>query len=207
VAIAFGASLGTASDGGVTGTTQTVTTTATVPSGGRVVIVTGWFSVGTTASASGGSLTWVNDGVFVNTTTASYHSAILSADCPSGLASSTVLTVTFSATSDNKTVSCFYITGAVSGASGYLDGAAVGGSGTITGWATASLTTTNANDILIAGGYIDKSTSDTPGASFTEIHDVTAAGSGVTYTSEYRVISGGGGGAVTPKQLAALGVG
>jgi hypothetical protein len=190
MAVAFGAVLGTSEVDA--GSSLTVTTSALVPAGGRVVIVTGGFATGTTATGSGGALTWATDGHVVNGSDARYHSSILSADCPAGLAASTVLTVTFSGATNNKTISCFYITGAVSGASGYLDGAAVGGNGTVTAWATASLATANADDILISGGYIDAVTSNTPGTGYTEIHDSVAASSGVTFTSEYQVVSATG---------------
>jgi hypothetical protein len=155
MALAFGAALGSSGGGGSASTTLTVTTGATVPAGGRIFIVVGWYHATATAAASGGGLTWVSDGVRINTTTANYHTAVLSADAPSGLASGTVLTVTFSVASDNLAISCFYATGVTSGASGYLDGTAVGGNGTTTAHTTASLATSNADDILVGGAWID----------------------------------------------------
>lgn len=237
MAIAFGASLGTAVGGGSSATTLAVTTTGTASAGSRVYIVTGWYTTGVTASASGGGLTWVNDGTFTNTTDANYRAAVLSADAPSGLAASTSLTVTYSSAAFARALSCFYFTGVATGASGYLDGAVVGASGTAAGWATASLTTANADDVLVGASWIDlRLTSDTAGGSFTEIVDFQDAGNGSTFTSLYRIVAatgsyaasgtwgagaqpwtavmagykaagGGGGGSPTPEQLAALGVG
>lgn len=191
MAIAFGAALGTAVGGGSGATSLTVTTSATVPAGSRIIILTGFYNTGVTASASGGSLTWVNDGVTVGTADTGYHTALLSADAPSGLASGTVLTVTYSGSAFARSISCFYLTGVATGASGYMDGATVGGSATAaTTWATASLSTTNATDALVAGGWQDLVlTSDTPGASYTEIHDFQDAGNGSTVTSEYRIVA------------------
>src|SRR3954462_5320649 len=80
-------------------TTCTLTTTAAVAVGGRVLVLVGWFinSV-STSTLSGGGLTWTKD---VELRSGSLHIAIHSAPAPAGLASSTVLTATFSLAGDS----------------------------------------------------------------------------------------------------------
>jgi hypothetical protein len=78
------------------GTTLAITTTQTVSAGSLIVLAVGWYTTSgiTITGVSGGGLTWTVDkqgGPF------NVKSGIVSAPAPSGLASSTSITVTFSA--------------------------------------------------------------------------------------------------------------
>jgi hypothetical protein len=99
MAIAFDASLGGTAFTTGTSTTAAHTTTAAAAAGSRIIVCVGDFSpTVTVSSVSGGGLTWVKDAQ--DSTTTSGHSArgaVFSADAPSGLASGTTITATYSA--------------------------------------------------------------------------------------------------------------
>lgn len=167
MAVAFGAALGEVHTTGA-GTTKAVTTSASVPSGGKIILNVMWFSAtGTLSSVSGGSLTWTVDKQQQSGAT-SYRTGIASADAPAGLASSTTITATFSASADTSGLQCYYITGADTVAPD-----TTGGAGGNSGTAAATLTTGNANDFIASSMWVDFLATDiTPSSGFTEVYDV-----------------------------------
>jgi hypothetical protein len=85
--------------------TLAVTTTGAIASGAKIILVAGWRTATTLSSVAGGSLTWVIDRQQVDGG-AARHYAFISANAPSGLASSTAITLTFSGNTTAKCVVC-----------------------------------------------------------------------------------------------------
>lgn len=189
MAIAFDQNLGAAQD--ATGTTSTttiaLTTSAAAVTGSRVFVVVNWFGVRTLSSVSGGGLTWVVD---KSQTNGSDRVAIASADAPSGLASGTVITATLSGVATGKAIGGASATGIVTGSSGYLDVTGGNNPAAGTAWTSGNITTTNANDFIIAVAMADTSNngmSSTPTSPSIEIHDQPFNAAGEGMTSAYRI--------------------
>jgi hypothetical protein len=101
------ATIGDASNN-ASATTLDLVTTATVASGGQIFLLVHWHHATATASVSGGGLTWTEeatqrDGV-INT-------SLFRAIAPSGLASSTTITATFSSASTGRIMAACSFTG------------------------------------------------------------------------------------------------
>lgn len=184
-----GVSLGTNTVSGAS-TTVTLNTASTVPSNSFLVLEVGWFhSSATLSSVSGGSLTWnidkqLHGGVNDNL-------AIVSAQAPSGLASGTTITATFSASVDGRSMGGYSFTNVAS--SSALDVVAPGSTANpASTWDSTSVSTTNANDLLIGVGTIDgTSTTMTPGTGYTELLDWNNAAD-QTYEIIYRNVTSTG---------------
>lgn len=183
MALAFDANLGTVTD------TATLTTSAAAASASRVFMFVWWFGTQTATGASGGSLTWVVDHQFRGSNGGDQNIAVISADAPSGLASSTVLTPSFSATpSFGPGIAAASFTGAETGASGYVDVTSTGKDDFEEAWTTNNLVTTNADDLLLALSLGDGSSGNTAATDYTEIHDWIAEGSQRCATV-YRIVA------------------
>lgn len=192
MAIAFGAALGTNFAGGG-GTSVALTTTGTVPAGGKVIVCVGWFESTATCSVAGGSLSWTQDGFYQNTGDANQRVGIFSADAPAGLASSTVLTATFTASAFTNMICGCYATGLATAS--YQDGTVQGATGSllVTPWNTGTLNTTNADDFLIGAGWLDFQTiTSTTTAPFVEFADFQNTTDTNTMTAFYRVVAATG---------------
>ena len=90
--------------------TLPVTTSGTIASGSKIILSVGWRTATTLSSVAGGSLTWTIDRQIVNAA-ATQHAALVTADAPSGLASGTTITLTFSGNTTAKIVSVEEVTG------------------------------------------------------------------------------------------------
>lgn len=185
MAIAFDANLGSDVDG------TTLTTTAAAAALSRVFLMV-WHqhATATISGASGGGLTWVVDRPSYNGGT-SHHITLLSADAPSGLASSTVITPTVSGgpADFGPAICACSFTGLKGGASGYIDVSitdkvAFG----VTTWTTNNYVTTNANDLLFVFDEGNGAASNAPDGNTTEIHDFVAT-AGPALGSGYRIVS------------------
>lgn len=236
MALAYGASLGTPGKSTTTQTTTIAFTTGvTVPSGSFLVCGVSWYNPGVTASVAGGSLTWTNDVQKNGTVDTNYHLAIFTAQAPSGLASSTTITATFSGNAFGRSICGDYWTGVAT--STPKDQTSTAGSNTGTAWNGGSITTTNADDLIVLMGWGDVvTTTNTPTAPATEVEDFNIVTDAASWAMEYRIVAatntyslagtwasapgewlgcqssykadaGGGGGGTTVKQLAQLGVG
>jgi hypothetical protein len=226
------ASLGTAVSS--SGTTVAFTTTQTVASGGFITLAVGWFGVITLSSVAGGSLTWAVDKQ-ARISGDNGNVAIVSAQAPSGLASSTTITATFSAGAVDLMIGGTSFTGVAT--SSPLDGTPAGGfSASTTAWSTGNVAI-SAGSVLVGAswaGSFDASNLSTASAGSTEGFDATTDGTGVTLayriepsSGSYAVAgtwsgssgpenvaiaaaylaTGGGGGGTIDKKLAAQGVG
>ncbi len=181
----LGGTIGTAD-----ATTVQFTTTAAVASGGFIVVVGGWFGAGgaTVSSVSGGGLTWSVDDSGSDTNSACF---IASAQAPSGLASSTTITVTFSGTVSVPTVSGLSFTGVAT--SSALDGTTLGPVHVSTAaWSSGNYTTSAAAVVVGVNwseGAVASNTETSPSVEAHEyIHGVDHYG----HVAEYRIESSAG---------------
>lgn len=177
----------------VTTNVFTHTTTASVGSGERIFLVAGYVSNAATertAVTTGGGLTWTEDhnvggldGNFGNL-------KIFSANCPAGLASSTVLTVTLSGNSFGINIGCFSCSGVATAS--FVDMVDGQFRATPTGtWDSTASSTTNADDLLVGFAFCDgtPTISSTVGGSFTELLDIFSASNDWTLTVTYRIVA------------------
>jgi hypothetical protein len=156
MAIVLDQQLGTAYETGDQ-TDIALTTGAAVASGGFIVLGVGgnlWPSDINISSVSGGGLTWTVDHHFHIGTQDGF--AIISAQAPAGLASSTVVTISFSG---GTGVVAYPICGGVSftgvKTSSPVDGTPLsGGAGSGTSWSSGSYAIT-AGSVLVGGVYIN----------------------------------------------------
>lgn len=180
--------------------TLAVVTNAAVPTsvGAYVIVILFWWSGGgqpAFTSVSGGGLTWTTN---VSPVNGSMTMAIASAPAPSGLASSTSLTVTFAGNTVAPAimVDCLYITGA-----GSVIGGSSGTAGSGTTWTGGSLSLST-NDIIVGAGFEDGSgagtngTTATPDAGYTEASDFLSSTNTEKFETVYQVA--GSGGSYTP---------
>lgn len=125
--------------------TYTLTTTATVPAGGRVIVGVGWAAsgaAGTIASVTAGALSLVEDDSRVS---GIYGVGLWSAAAPSGLASGSTITVDPSAsTCFGFNINAAYVEGVAT--SSYEDASngavRVGSANTTAAWASGTLNST-----------------------------------------------------------------
>lgn len=187
--------IGTTSDDGVTSTV--LTTTAAVASGGFIVLGVGWLGAGVTiSSVSGGGLTWVIDeqGLDANGP-GGLQGGIVSAQAPSGLASGTNITVSWTGGSaSNILIGGSSFTGVKTSSALDTTAAALGvDSPTSTGWTTRSMTSA-AGSVLIGlanEGITGGATTSTPTSPALELYDFQAFGI-LTMTAAYRIESSAG---------------
>lgn len=141
------ANIGTFGDD-TSATTIALTTTQNVASNGFIVLPVGWGdATKTLSSVSGGSLTWTIDKQGNAGNGSNGCSAIVSAQAPSGLASGTVITATYSGATVGRAIGGTSFTGVATStpldtSSGPTDFAAT------TAWTTAS-TTIAAGSVLV----------------------------------------------------------
>jgi hypothetical protein len=199
MAIAYGAAIGSVTSAGA-GASKAMTTSASVPSGGKIVVGITYYGNFAVSSVSGGSLSWTVDVGQNSPGDASFRTAIASADAPSGLSSGSTITANFGGSSDVACLGAFYITGAET--SSPID--ATGGAGftVSTTTASATVTTTNADDLIAQAMWIDTFSTDiTPAASMNEVYDLAQTDGGELEIA-YRVVSSTGsytiGGTFTP---------
>jgi hypothetical protein len=161
-----------------------LTTSAAAASSTRVFVFVDWngSSSTTLTSLSGGGLTWTVDVQAKDGT--NYHTAIASASAPTGLASSTTITATFSRSATSGLIAAASFKGIAT--SSPLDATASNIQGGVAAW-TASLTTTNANDLVLGWSGIDKNTTNTPTAPNLEIFDFGNTTFGESATAEYQI--------------------
>lgn len=183
MAIAFGAAIGEKHNSD-NGTTDVFTTSASVPSGGKVIFNAIWFGTPTASSVSGGGLTWSID---KQGKSGSYGAAIISADAPAGLSSATAITITYSGATDTCMASAYYITGAATASFVDTTGQGNGTSTTL----SASMTTTNADDLLATLAFIDGTGINVLPSPGSEVYDVESADGYVSW-SGYQVVASTG---------------
>jgi hypothetical protein len=135
-------------------TTVADTTTASVTAGNKILCRVSWWggAGGSLTGVSGGSLTWTIDEAGPTGTT--YRTAIISADAPAGLASSTTITATFSVSTEARSIRLVQVDGLATGAAD--------GSGNLphqTGTSfSIPVTVGTTGDFVFASGWIDFST-------------------------------------------------
>jgi len=186
-AIAFDKNLGSKTYN-VASTTMALTTTAAAAAHSRVFVFVQWNnSTRTLTSVSGGGLTWTVD---IQAKEANNeHLAIASADNPAGLAAGATITATFSGSAGHGLIAGASFTGV--SAQTPLDATASStGSGSRT-W-SATLTTQNASDLVLAVSTIDANTTSTTSQPATEIHDYGDVNYYAWQTSAYQTTTSPG---------------
>jgi hypothetical protein len=186
MALAFDADLGSITNN------ASLTTGAAAAAGSRVFVFVWWYDATATLTSGswGGGLSWVADHQFHGTIAGDQNIGIGSADAPSGLASSTAITPTFSAAVDfGPGIAAASFTGVETGASGYVDVTSTGKEDFEETWTTNNLVTTNADDLLLGLSVVDY----TPGAHTAtapaaEIHEWNTEGAQYA-ASVYRIVS------------------
>jgi hypothetical protein len=182
VPIALDANLGTKNEN-VTSTTMTLTTNAAAAANTRIFLFVNWNHTSRAlTSVSGGSLTWtvdqqVKDG-------AKFHGAIASASAPAGLAAGTVITATFSGSVVHGLIAAASFGGIAT--TNPVDRIGSSIQRGVAAW-TDTITTTNANDLVLGWSGLDTVTTSTPGAPSTEIHDFSNSAFDQSATSVYRI--------------------
>lgn len=165
-------------------TTIALTTSAAVTAGAEVFVAVSWTHATATCSLSGGGLTWTQRVAHV-TATGSARIAIFTAPAPSGLASSTVLTATFSVTSPNRFIGCCASTGGVDSF-----GTPASRTAATAAWDAGAITTTQTNEFIFAACINwDDASSATPLTNYTEVHDVLSTR---VFHSVYRIATPAG---------------
>lgn len=204
MAIAFGASLGTpVQDTENSLTTIALTTNVTVPSGSFIVLGITFYNSGTTLSGvadNGPGLTYSNVRQRNGTVDTNHRVTMETAQAPSGMASGTVITATFSAGSFGRAIFGAYFTGIAT--SSPNDVFADNGSATAASpvsWNTGSATTTNADDLAVSVYWGDGQTGGTNAPASTtpttnEILDFNNAGGGnnAAWNMQYRILTATG---------------
>lgn len=103
-------------------TLMNFTTTVAAPAGTRIVCFVTWVSAtAVPTTITGGGLTWTVDAQG-GPTTDNKRCAIISADCPAGLASGTVIQVNFSAAATARSMGGASFTNCKGGSSGHVQG-------------------------------------------------------------------------------------
>lgn len=180
-------------------TSNSLTTTAAVPAGGRVIVPVQWASdtTATTPIVSGGGLTFVRDYRTTATEgTVKYGIDYWSAYAQQGLPSGTTININFTPGAPyGLNVAAYYAMGLARGQS--LDGTAnvFRPSATAT-WTAGPITTTNANDLIMTTAFSDHATvlnSSTPLAGgFTELDDFWIGGTDWAMVNSYREVAATG---------------
>jgi hypothetical protein len=177
------ANIGTDVNNGASQTTVALTTTSAVASNGFIVLGIGWFgSTFLVSGVSGGGLSWSVDKQGV---TSSIGTALVSAQAPSGLASSTTITVTFTGSVDVPTIGGTSFTGVAT--SSPVDGTPLGPTEVTTAaWSSGSYTIA-AGSVIVATNWTEGVvTGNTPTAPSVEAWDVVTSDSDATVL-EYNI--------------------
>jgi hypothetical protein len=196
VAIALDqANIGTTGSDASSGTTITVTTTASVAANRFIVLAIGGFASAITVTAvsdnSGSPLTWTVDKQGHATNPASPLAAIASAQAPAGLASGTVITVTYSASSQARAISASTWSGVATSSPVDTTAGPVGVSPAATGYTTGNVTVA-AGSVLIGNTMQETGAfTSTPTAPSIELRDWLSSG-GSSQVANYRIETSAG---------------
>lgn len=183
-----------------------LTTTAAVPGTGALIVLgVGWGNdvARTLSSVSGGSLSWSIDKQQAFSGAINWGYAVISAQAPTGLASSTVLSTTFSGTIFGSLICGSYTTGlATSSVVDVSDGAG----GSSDPWDTTATSTTVADTLVIGGCFRNGLNTNTPSGGANELHDFQMAAEDWAMCSEYKILSATASTSLTGTWTAAAGV-
>jgi hypothetical protein len=189
VPIAFDKTLGTASLNAGQATLP-LTTSAAAVSGSRIFLIVEWAGAQTLSSVAGGGLTWQVDKQDVATGAIAQRLGIASADAPAGLASSTVITATFSASTTVGLIAACSATGL---AAAVADATHSTPAGAPTANWTDTVTTVAADTFVLGASAFDCTASPTNSpTNGTEVHDFFNNSFAGSMASQYRIESTAG---------------
>jgi hypothetical protein len=192
VAVAFGASLGGDAAGSADGPTVTLTTAAAVPAGGHVVLSVKWYNNVTISNVTGTGITsWTLDEQKNSAADSNLRIGQVSIKTAAGIASGTVITVTFSGNAFARGVIGAYWTGLAE--SSWEDVAAAGSNGTANPWSAGAVAPTVDESVVIGSSWVDFTNStSSPLDSFSEAVDFYDSINNNTHTLVYRIVTGSG---------------
>ncbi len=172
------------------GLSASFSTSSTISAGDHLILLCGAGAGGAVlSSVSGGSLTWAVKNTVARGTAASMGIAV--AHCPSGLASGTSLTITWSISSSRHLVGMYSVSGLASG-DPFDAGNATSNASTATP-TSGTFTTTQADTIIMAVRSANDATVDagwTAGTGYTKCPSGTLSQSTAqTLLMEYRILS------------------
>ena len=185
--ISFDKNLGTLAQN-VGSTTMGLTTSAPASAQSRVFVFVVWAGSGTLSSVSGGGLTWTVDGQAPGPYN-DYRVGIASASAPSGLASGTVITATFSSSVNHGNIAAASFLGIAT--TSPVDVVANSSQLGVTAW-SAPITTVNPNDLVLGASIMDALVNNTPGAHNILIQSFQNPNFYSSLTSEYQVVTSAG---------------
>lgn len=181
MALALDANLGTVKEA------ASLTTSAAAASDSRVFVFVYWFGTQTCTGCSGGGLTWDDDVQVRGTVAGDQNQCIISAAAPSGLASSTVITPSFSATpSFGPGIAAASFTGVET--SSPIDATTTLKEDFEETWTTNNLVTATADTLLFGFSLSASNQTNTAATNYTEIHDWSPEGANKCATV-YRIVS------------------
>ena len=155
--------------GTASSTTQTLVTTAAVPAGGKILLGVSWFTATTISGVSDGANTYTVDKMQTSPSTTNCRFAVVSADCPAGLASGSSIVVTFAVAATNRYIGGAYSTGLQTGV-----GAAYGAVGSGLALRLGAPVTRRSLPVTCSGAAVTgktASTTNTPSGGDTELQD------------------------------------
>jgi hypothetical protein len=185
--ISFDSNLGTHAEN-VASTTMNLTTTAAASSQSRVFAFIVWAGSNTLSSVSGVGLTWTVDGQAPGPYN-DYRVAIASAPAPSGLASGTVLTATFTGSVNHGNISAASFLGIAT--TNPVDVVASSSQFGVTAW-SVPITTVNPNDLVVGASIIDGLVNNAPTAPNALIQTFQNPNFYSSLTSEYQIVTSAG---------------
>lgn len=170
------------------GSPTTLSTTAAAPSGSIIIVFVQWYGAGITTTVTIPGLSVTQDLLGDGTADTARHCGVFSAQAPAGLASSTTITATHSASANNRMLCALYVTGIAT--SSPVDATGVGhGTGTAV---TSSATTNVAGDLLFTGVAVDGAVTFTATGGATEVHDFQNSSAVTSIATEYEIAGAAG---------------
>jgi hypothetical protein len=176
------------------GNTQVQFTTNVAIAAGSfiVVFVGGFIASGATMTVAGGGLTWTTDKQGNPASPSASFTGIASAQAPSGLASGTTITATYSGSAAARQIGGSSFTGVGTSSPVDTTSGPTGIGAAQQPWASAS-TSIQAGSLLVACNYAESGgTTSTASAGSTELLDWQSAASPTTMTACYRIESSAG---------------
>jgi hypothetical protein len=163
---------------------MTINTSGAAAAKSRVFVFVNWNNATRAlSSVTGGGLTWTID-YQAKATNSSTRAAIASAPAPNGLAANTQLKAMFAGSVGHGLMAAASFTGIA--ATSPRDGVGGATQGAAAAW-SCTVTTGNANDLVLGWSGINANTTSTPTAPNSEIHDFGDANFNEWATSVYRI--------------------
>jgi len=182
-----------AADSATSATTIVLTTSATVTVGQLIVVGLGNFSAATpTSVADSAGNTYTLDNPRTSTQDSGQKAAIFSAPCTTQLTSGGTITGTYSAASVDRMIVAAALD-AVDLSAGRVDAVVDADNGAVTAWASTTVATNNAADVLVGLGVAgNNNPTSTPGGGATELQERASGGVGDSLVLQFQRVTATG---------------